>query len=725
MRIDKNNLWISAAIGGLVMWCCALPLGAATIAWTNDASVSGNFTDGTKWLGGVAPASPISTDFILFTNAASSAYTVTLTQNQTVMGTTVRTDRVTFDLNGFTFTNYISRVAPTAGNVATVTYTNSSATLAIVRMTNDTIVGGGGSGTLVFSGDNIRLNYRNVSGSVRNLIGSGGTLKILDGATVDTTDGVGAGSPSIEGGGTVIADGVGSTFIVRNSTVGTGPAGLSTIVLANGATQLWNGTINLGGAAANSARLMISNNAAFNGIPLGGVVNVARVASSRISTVDVRNASSFQAADMYLGGDADVAGGTAVVTIGDGSKLQSTGWLKIWGAATLNLTGTVTSLAGLSHSADQLTNHGTLNMNNATATFSSTRNFNGGTLNLADNAIATFSAILINTGTIKVATSSQLTTSSILSNSGNIAISNGGVLGANIIVNTGTLLLNNSVATVSGLVTNSGSLSFVNARVTFQSRVYNSGTNTMLNSVGTFNAGVINAGRWLTDPTTNVFQGFGLTNTISGGITMAAGDVYVFTNTQAGTASKFVNLSTNNLANNTAAGKMLFSGGLGLTQTFYAAGHDLGPDPGTPLLTATNNLVAGSSFLGYANNFALGTLEISNFSTVRVSDAFLGLSGLGANDSLLAGLYLENLFLGANSLLIIDTNVQVYFKNSNNWSLANIRLLNNQGIGGDAFTYDNTISGLHQLTIVPEPSVLLLWLGGAGTLWASRRRRRK
>jgi hypothetical protein len=120
----------------------------------------------------------------------------------------------------------------------------------------------------------------------------------------------------------------------------------------------------------------------------------------------------------------------------------------------------------------------------------------------------------------------------------------------------------------------------------------------------------------------------------------------------------------------------------------------------------------------------LGTLEISNFSTVRVTDAFLGVPGFGTNDSLTAGLYLENLFLGPNSLLIIATNVQVYFKNSNNWSLANIRLENNQSslYGGDAGNYDNAISGLHALAVVPEPSVLLLWLGGFVTIYAARRR---
>ena len=104
--------------------------------------------------------------------------------------------------------------------------------------------------------------------------------------------------------------------------------------------------------------------------------------------------------------------------------------------------------------------------------------------------------------------------------------------------------------------------------------------------------------------------------------------------------------------------------------------------------------------------------------------AFLALPGLGTNDKLMSGLYLNNLVLGQNSLLIIDTNVQVYFINSNNWGLANIRLLNNQSpnFAGDAHSYNNAINGLHQLMVVPEPNILLLLYVGAITALGVRRR---
>ena len=299
------------------------------------------------------------------------------------------------------------------------------------------------------------------------------------------------------------------------------------------------------------------------------------------------------------------------------------------------------------------------------------------------------------------------------------------------VVNSGTVLANASQPLVfGGLLVNqtNGVVSANGGRLAVNGIVTNRGTFTMLNSIGTFNSGVINSGAWVTDPTTNVFNNT-LTVTSSGFIQMSAGDVYIFSNTTP-SASDFVNLSTNNTQYETSAGKFLFSGGLSLTQTFYTAGHNLGPSATNPTnalpVFGATNAVQLLDFPGYSNNFALGTLEISDFSTVRVSDAFIGMPSLGTNDGLVAGLYLSSLVLGPNPLLVIDTNVQVYFVNSNNWSLANIRLLNNQSpdFGGDAFSYNNTINGLHQLVLVPEPNVLRLWSVGALTVCFLRRRGR-
>ena len=243
----------------------------------------------------------------------------------------------------------------------------------------------------------------------------------------------------------------------------------------------------------------------------------------------------------------------------------------------------------------------------------------------------------------------------------------------------------------------------------------NTGTFTMLHSVGTFHSAVVNAGAWITDPTTNILSDT-MTVTASGYIQATAGDVYVFTNGTT-TAASFVNLSTNKTQDNTSDAKFLFSNTLGITQDFYTAAHDFGPTSATATSAVSVLYRNTSDMFQYGSNFAIGTLEISNFTTVRVSDAFIGLPGLGTNDNLTAALYLNNLSMGLNSLLIISSNVQVYFASSNNWNASNFILEGNAG-------YGNSISGLHQLILVPEPSVVLLWLGGFATLYARRRRTR-
>jgi hypothetical protein len=215
-----------------------------------------------------------------------------------------------------------------------------------------------------------------------------------------------------------------------------------------------------------------------------------------------------------------------------------------------------------------------------------------------------------------------------------------------------------------------------------------------VSSVGTFNS-ALNNGTWTLDHSTNTFVN--LTNATSGVVQMGASDVIAI-------SGNFVNISTNANSYDTLAGKFLFNG-VATTQKFYAAGHEMGlaPNPSNP-----TNWLPGNA-IGFTNNFALGTLEIANFSTVRVSDAF-SLLGPGTNDGLRAALYVNNLFLDVNSFLIVDTNVTVYFANSNNWTAANFVLL------GDA--------ELHQI-FIPEPSVLLLAVGGGVIVTAARRRRRQ
>jgi len=643
-------------------------------------------------------------------------------------------------------------VRGTTNNTVTVTGAGSvwsnNAVLAIgsgvntaqINASNAVIVGAGG---FVFNNGAVELGRQNARENSLTVTGTGSVFQATGGILVGNGNGASGNYLVIADGGVLISgastlgnnqntsntyariEGPGSRWDLGSAAlnIGGNPTSFNALLaVSNGATLISGDLAVGGGSSASSNRydagglgqLSYSTNLAITvGAVAGRHANAITITNAIVqaTSLTVGAASSSNNTALILAGGLLEANTLATGNNGAGNTITNRGGVFQFSSTTI----LVTTNGGIGSIA---IDNGTISFRDVTVNL--TNNWRGsGLTNMAwvgNNTLRLNNATATNT----LAGGYSFNPNVGPTNYARLEMINGttAVTGNGITVETGgTMLVSNTTATVAGVFTNAGSLSFVNARATFQSRVYNSGTSTMLNTFATFAGGVVNAGHWATDPTTNVFASFGLTNTVSGGITMAAGDVYVFTNTVTATPADFINISTNHLATDLTAGKFLFSGGLGLTQTLTVAGHDLGP----AAATATNLAIASSSAPGYVNNFALGTLEVSNFSTVRVTDAFLE---LGTNDFLMAGLYLENLFLGENSLLIIATNVQVYFKNSNNWSLVNIRLENNQSslFGGDDYDYNNAISGLHQLVVVPEPSVLLLLLGGCATLWTVRRR---
>jgi hypothetical protein len=315
------------------------------------------------------------------------------------------------------------------------------------------------------------------------------------------------------------------------------------------------------------------------------------------------------------------------------------------------------------------------------------------------------------------------------SNNGQLIMAGGTVIGGNISNNAFQVI--NGFGTVTPNVYNSGeivannpnqALTFNQTLVNFAGGIVtanvgsiivngtftNAGTLTMTRSLGTFAGPVVNSGAWITDPTTNVFQNT-YTVTSSGFIQSSAGDVYIFSNNASQVAS-FVNQSTQSNAFSTVTGKFVFDATLSLTQTMYAAGSNIGNlsvsgglDPVLVGMAATNALFQ------FENNFALGTLEID--STTEVASAEV--DGGGDSGGLESAVFLNELDLNAGAQLIISNDVQIYFISSNEFSSSQVTLL------GDA--------GLHLLTsdaslVVPEPSVILLWLSSIVTVYAARKR---
>ncbi|MGD1017975.1 MAG: autotransporter-associated beta strand repeat-containing protein [Verrucomicrobiia bacterium] len=595
-------------------------------------------------------------------------------------------------------------------------------------LNNGTILLNGGytsGGTMTNAASSLLVGFGTISNAVVNagsLVATNGTLNLVNALTQSGTITVAnaatfnsvpawqnGGFLSLLGGsvvggqltnaGSVTGFGTFSPSVINNSGAtitasGGGTLTLTAIPFQNGIVNIL-GTLNVASAWSNGSAGTVTIN---GGVLTGGTFTV----------------------DGTVGGNGTIAANMIV-----GSKTVTVN------GGTLNLTA-LTTINGGAINNGALVNYGTIS---GDGTIGSTLS-NPGYVR-ATNGLLYIQALSGNqaTGTLEASAGGTLQANGVTPwlNNGQVILSGGTVIGGDIsnntshiisgygtiapnVYNNGQLLANNAgqTLTLNGtLVNQSGGAVTVNTgNLVVDGAFVNQGTLAMANSMGTFAGTVVNSGAWITDPTTNVFQNtYTLAN--SGFIQSSAGDVYIFSN-NATSAASFINLSTNKTQYNTLNGNFQFANTLGVTQVFATAGLDL--EPAQPTATNTIQVLDRDllSLPGYSNNFALGTLDISSFTTVRVDNAFLADEG-DTNADLTAGLYLNNLDMGTDSLLIISTNVEVYFINSNSWSLANVQLQDNPN-------YDQTFDGIHQLVVVPEPTIVLLWLSSIATIYAARKR---
>ncbi|HXI85022.1 MAG TPA: hypothetical protein VNL17_13125, partial [Verrucomicrobiae bacterium] len=493
-----------------------------------------------------------------------------------------------------------------------------------------------------------------------------------------------------------------------------------TINVASGNTlqivPAWNnasGTVNmLGGMLAGGA---VTNLSLINGF---GTI------SSRV----VNNSGGILTATggILTLSNAPTQNGTFIVT--------NTGTLNV--VAAWNNNGTIslrggTVIGGTLTNLNQVTGFGTLTsllVNGAGSTLTAA----GGTLTLALAPVQNGTIVITNSGTLDVATAWQ--------NSGTVSLMGGTLVDGTLtnldggrvlgygtvaagLINSGTLLASSSAADLhltGGTVFNqtNGVFGANNGRLIVDAVFTNAGTVSFINSVGTFASAVVNKGTWVMNPSTNVFLA-NYTVATNGYVSMSSGGVSIFKN-------NFVNVSTLSNQYNTLNGKFVMDGQG--TQQFFVAGINLGgyassaqPSNETFFTTAngtfsTNAFAFGTNdmIFGYSNNFALGTLELSGLSTTVVMDAF---GTVGTNDGLVAGLYLNTLTLDPGSLLIISNNVELYFQSTNGVTGVGLGVL---GAGDNILILSG--GSLHQIGIIPEPSVLMLLAIGAFIIHKYRHR---
>ncbi|MDW8309851.1 MAG: PEP-CTERM sorting domain-containing protein, partial [Verrucomicrobiales bacterium] len=546
------------------------------------------------------------------------------------------------------------------------------------------------SGTLISGGTSVS-NFQNFvignTGSAATFIANGGTHRFTNDLYVGNS---GFGNRLVVSNGASVLNSAG--YLGYNSSSSNNVAEIT------GTGSVWSNQNNLYvGYDGAGNQLIVSNG--------GAVVNsdgyLGYYSSNNVATVGGNNARWVNSRDLYVGRSGDT--NTLNIATG-GSVIASNAYVGLNAGADgnrINVTGGnlyVTNAPGT----------GTLDIRRGTLTF------DGGLVQVDRLVLSNGSASVFNFQAGHLITGSTLVTNGAVFNIGN------GLNAATMSLGAGTHAFSNGVqvtgnsqlrvvgntATITGpgLFNQSGGVvTTSHAGLVVRGIVTNQGTFTMLNSVGTFNGSVVNAGAWIIDPTTNVFNDAFIV-TESGYVSAGAGDVFIFTN-NATTAGSFLNRSTNSAAFNTADAKFLFNATLAVTQHFYAAG--LNRESLAPSYSPTSTVTGSWSAVTFTN-FSLGTLEISNFSTVRVWDAFSGLGGeFGANDGLKAALYVDNLLLGLNSHLIISDNVELYFLNSNVWSSANYTLLGS----GELHQFFST-----DLAMVPEPSTLLLLMAGAAAI---------
>ena len=742
------------------------------ITLTNSSSTVQTLTGNRFTLAGLVPevdqnasgAFLIGNDLVLATNtlmAGSGSGTVTWNGNISGPGTLTKQGSWTLVLGGSNSYSGITLVS--AGKLVDASvYGLSGSTLSnlvagAVTFSNINLARLGGLA------GSVNLGLTNTTGGgVALVVGGNGQTTIYDGvlsgdagSVVKTgTGGLTLRGVNTYGGGTEVDSGTLVVSAVPNGIGGAGSGiGTGTVTLAGGTLRFGIGTLLRVTNAVNGVVVLNGGTLAANEFVNQG--HVASVGNTTTITSDLLN---------LTGGFLNVTGGLVIAeeNIYNSGIISNTnlGTLRAGqtGTGVITNTGTI-ALANGSVVAGLITNNGTvLGYGSVMATLYNNQLVlatNNGVLQLQNTALgtgtyqaaggatlsfnggATISSLVTTGGTIQIV-SSTVTNNGEFDNAGTLVLVNGTyqtprvltngpsatingygtLISAATLVNQGTILaLVGGQLVLKTNVLNNGLLGTVSGSLRVEGVLTNNGT--LLVSAGNalYLKPVLNNGAWLADPTSVSLLAANYVVTTNGYVYASGGSEMIF-------RGNLVNQSTNKVdwnTFNTVAGtntvgtgaQFLFSGSsVTMTQLFetpwllLTGGCDGTPDPSS---NGVQDVTSFADVTGFDNNFGLGQLWLTN-TTLELAQAVPGPTQ--------NALFVNDLYLFGSSKLVISNNLDVYFVNSNGWAMTDVTLLGNAQI--------HQLNALNiTLSVVPEPNVLLMWLSGAMTLWAARRRRRR
>ncbi|MFZ4778167.1 MAG: beta strand repeat-containing protein [Terrimicrobiaceae bacterium] len=277
---------------------------AFAINWDGGGGANTDIALGANWAGDVAPGSGT---FGYFNLNSGSFYTVSSTNAYSIGGVLIATDKVNFDFTGNT-------VTVTGGADFTIGYIGATGQVKLLGGTlaaSAIRVGGdnsGGNGSLTVDNATMtssnRLNLGNGSGITGNL--------------------------TVQNGGQVTASSNGVNLALGGTA--------SIVVSGTGSSLIAAGIVTSTGSQASTSNISVSNGALLS---TGGSFYASQSTNAN-THIAVQNSGSLSiSSHLGLGGTNGAVGGTASLSITDGSSVSTGLDTKVWGGGVLNLSNSV------------------------------------------------------------------------------------------------------------------------------------------------------------------------------------------------------------------------------------------------------------------------------------------------------------------------------------------------------------------------------------------------